>query len=52
MHEMVKTWIELFENQNIRKQPPEVFYEKTVFFEISQTSQENTCVSAWGLQIY
>ena len=30
-----------------RKQPPEVFYEKKVFLEISQNSQENTCVRAF-----
>ena len=27
-----------------QKQPPEVFYEKKVFLEISQNSQKNTCV--------
>ena len=26
-----------------QKQPPEVFYKKKVFLEISQNSQENTC---------
>ena len=26
-----------------QKQPPEVFYKKKVFSEISQNSQENTC---------
>ena len=38
------------------KQPPEVFYVKKVFLEISQNSQENTCarvcflikLQAWG----
>ena len=29
---------------NKQKQPPEVFYEKKAFLEISQNSQENTCV--------
>ena len=29
-----------------QKQPPEVFYEKKVFLEISQNSQENTCSTA------
>ena len=27
-----------------QKQPPEVFYKKTVFLEISENSQENTCL--------
>ena len=33
-----------------QKQPPEVFYEKNVFLEISQNSQKNTCtrVSFFG----
>ena len=43
-----------------QKQPPDVFYKKGVFLEISQTSQENTCakvsflitLQAWGLQLY
>ena len=27
----------------LQKQPPEVFYKRKVFLEISQNSQENTC---------
>ena len=27
----------------VQKQPPEVFYEKKVFLDITQNSQENTC---------
>ena len=44
--------------RRIQKQPPEVFYEKKVFLEISQNPQENTCtrvsfsimLQGWGLQ--
>ena len=45
---------------SLQKQPPEVFYKKKVFLEISQNSQENTCarvsflikLHASGLQLY
>ena len=30
----------------MQKQSPEVFYEKKLFLEISQNSQENTCATA------
>ena len=33
-------------SDNAQKQSPEVFYEKKVFLEISQNSQENTCARA------
>ena len=32
-------------NQLMQKQSPEVFYEKKLFLEISQNSQENTCAT-------
>ena len=43
-----------------QKRPTEVFYEKKVFLEMSQNSQENTCaivsfltkLQASGLQLY
>ena len=31
------------DTNNSQKQPPEVFFEKNLFLEISQNSQENTC---------
>ena len=44
----------------MQKQPPEVFYKEKVFLEISQNSQESTCIrvsflmklQALGLQLY
>ena len=32
-----------------QKEPPEVFYEKKMFLEISQNSQENSCARVFLL---